>query len=182
MNAERAILVGLLAGVVAFACERSPTAAPIAPLAARSVSTSSTKASGLVVCSQAYDSVSQVIGPAGGMITVGPHILLVDSLALIAPVRITAVAPTDTVRWVRFQPTGLTFQTGTRGWPAIVVTSYKDCAVPTSDTLRIALVSDSLSILGYLQTYVEPKHSPWSQANAYAAGLLWHFSNYAVAW
>jgi hypothetical protein len=182
MKAVRVMLVGLVASVVAFACERSPTAARTAPLSARSVATSSTKTSGLVVCSQAYDSVSQVIGPMGGIITVGPHIFLVDTLALSAPVTITAVAPADTVRWVRFQPNGLVFQTGKNGWPAIIYTTYKDCAVATTTTPRIAQVSDSLSILGYLQTYVQSKKNPWSQANAYAAGLLWHFSNYAVAW
>jgi hypothetical protein len=116
------------------------------------------------------------------VILVGPHALVIDSLALSAPVRITAVAPTATVRWVRFQPDGLVFQSGTHGFPAIIYTTYKDCAVPLSDTLRIAQVSDSLSILGYLQTYVQSKKNAWSQANQYAVGLLWHFSNYAVAW
>jgi hypothetical protein len=182
MNAVRAALVGLAAGVVAFACERSPTAERTAPLVARSIATSSSKTGGLVACSQAYDSVSQVIGPAGGIITVGPHIFLVDSFALSAPVTITAVAPADTVRWVRFRPNGLVFQTGKNGWPAIIYTTYRDCAVPTTVAPRIAQVSDSLSILGYLQTYVQTKKNPWSQANAFAAGLLWHFSNYAVAW
>ena len=186
MNAVRATLVALLAGVVAFACERSPTAARTMPLAARTVSTSSAlpggNHGGLVVCSQTYDSVSQVVGPGGGVILVGPHALLIDSLALSAPVRITAVAPTASVRWVRFQPDGLVFQTGAYGFPAIIYTTYKDCAVPLSDTLRIAQVSDSLSILTYLPTYVQSKKNAWSQANQYAVGLLSHFSNYAVAW
>ena len=93
-----------------------------------------------------------------------------------------AVAPADTVRWVRFQPNGLVFQTGKNGFPAIIYTTYKDCAVSLSDTLRIAQVSDSLSILAYLRTYVQSKKNAWSQANQYAVGLLWHFSNYAVAW
>lgn len=66
---------------------------------------------GLVPCSQSYDSVTQVIGPAGGAVAVGPHVLYVEALALSNAVRITAVAPADTVRWVRFQPDGLVFQT-----------------------------------------------------------------------
>src|SRR3989449_10926071 len=66
-----------------------------------------TKGSGLVACSQTYDSVTQVIGPAGGLIAVGRHSLWVDSMALRDTVRITAVAPADTVRWVRFRPDGL---------------------------------------------------------------------------
>ena len=61
-------------------------------------------------------------------------------------------------------------------------TSYKDCGVPTSDTLRIAQVSDSLRVLGYLQTFVKSKKNPWSQGTQFVVGLLPHFSNYAVAW
>lgn len=145
--------------------------------------TGSGKPTGLVGCSQTYDSVTQVIGPAGGYFAVGPHILYVDALALSNTVSITAVAPAGTVRWVRFQPDGLVFQTNPNdGWGAILYTSYKDCGVPTSDTLRIAQVTDSLSILGYLQSYVKTKNVPWSQATQYVAALLPHFSNYAVAW
>ena len=40
----------------------------------------------LVVCSKLpYDSVTQVIGPAGGVIAVGPHFLWIDTLALPSP-------------------------------------------------------------------------------------------------
>ncbi len=148
----------------------------------KSQPTGNSKSAGLVVCSQSYDSVTQVIGPAGGLIAVGPNYLLVDSLALSDTVRITAVAPSGTMRWARFKPDGLVFQTGSYGWPAILYTDYTNCGVPTSDTLRIAQVSDSLSILGYLQTYVKFNKHPWSQGVQYVAAVLPHFSNYAVAW
>src|SRR5205823_12220052 len=92
----------------------------------------------------AYDSVTQVIGPAGGVIAVGHHFLWVDTMALADTVSITAVAPADSVRWVRFQPDGLQFRTNGAGRSAILFTSYKDCGVPTADTLRIAQVTDSL--------------------------------------
>jgi hypothetical protein len=183
------MLVGLLAGLIAFACERSPTAVPTAPLAARTLPTYSpfpafpaagtSSHGGLVQCPQLYDSVSQVIGPTGGVIAVGRHLLVITPQVLTASVRITAVAPADTVRWVRFQPTGLVFHVGSYGVPAILYTSYMDCAVPLTDTLRIAQVSDALSILGYLPPYMQ--QNVWS-SNQYAVGLLWHFSNYAVAW
>jgi hypothetical protein len=138
--------------------------------------------SGLVVCPQAYDSATKVIGPKGDTLQVGPHILFVDALALTDTVRITAVAPADTIRRVRLEPDGLVFQTGLRGVPAVLYTSYEDCGLPTSDTPRIAQVSDSLSILGYLEPYVQTKKVPWSQANQFVAGVLSHFSNYAIAW
>src|SRR3989475_12107590 len=114
MRSVHASVVALVVAI-AFACDRSPTAVPPPALqASRSnpspAPSSSGKHSGLVVCSQTYASVTQVIGPKGGAFAVGPHYLFVDSLALSDTVRITAVAPADTVRWVRFQPDGLVFQ------------------------------------------------------------------------
>ncbi|HEV2672301.1 MAG TPA: hypothetical protein VGU74_14510 [Gemmatimonadales bacterium] len=141
--------------------------------------------SGLLYCPQAYDSVSQVIGPQGGMIAVGPHVLWVDSLVLADTVRITAVAPADTVRWVRFQPEGLRFPANaTHGLPtgAILYTRYKDCETIPSDTLRMAQVDDSLHVIGYLQSIAVGKKKPWSQGNQYVFGWLPHFSSYAVSW
>ena len=145
-----------------------------------------TKGYGLVACAQTYDSVTQVIGPAGGLIAVGHHFLWVDSMALSDTVSITAVAPADTVRWVRFQPDGLRFQTNGAGWSALLYTSFTDCGVPTADTLRIAQVTDSLSIIRYLaspeSTFIRIRKKPWSKANQYVAGVLHHFSQYAVSW
>src|SRR5260370_29874411 len=150
--------------------------------------TSSSYKTGLVVCSQTSDSVTKVIGPKGDTLRVGNHILWVDSLVLSVPVTMTAVAPTDTVRRVRFQPDGLQFppssvdQSYGLSAGALLYTNYKDCALPTGVTLKIAQVSDSLSILGYLQTWSQVKKNAWSQAQQYVIGQLPHFSNYAVAW
>jgi hypothetical protein len=151
-----------------------------------------TRKSGLVSCSQTYDSVTQVIGPAGGLIAVGRHFLWVDSMALSDTVRITAVAPADTVRWVRFQPDGLQFRTNGRGLSAIFYTSFKDCGVPTAETVRIAQVTDSLQVIGYLASpdstaspdsaWIKVRKNPWSKGNQYVAGVLHHFSQYAVSW
>lgn len=144
------------------------------------------KGTGLLACAQEYDSVTKVIGPAGGLIEVGPHFLWVDSMALRDTVRITAVAPSDIVRWVRFEPDGLQFQTNSAGRSALVYTSFKDCGVPTSDLLRIAQVTDSLDVIQYLDSpdavYIRLKRNPWSRANQYVAGVLRHFSQYAVSW
>jgi len=155
--------------------------------AARSKDTTSTasttsKKTGLVACSQTYDSVTKVIGPLGDTLQVGHHILVVHALALTDTVSITAVAPADTVRWVRFHPDGLVFQPTVDGWSALLYTNYKDCGVPTTQTVRLAQVSDALAIEVYLPTYVLSRKNPWSQANQYVVGLLEHFSNYAVAW
>ena len=145
-----------------------------------------TTGAGLVACLQTYDSVTQVIGPAGGLIAVGHHYLWVDSMELSDTVSITAVAPADTVRWVRFQPDGLRFRTNGAGWSALLYTSFSDCGVPTVDTLRIAQVTDSLSIIRYLSppesTWIRVRKKAWSKGNQYVAGVLHHFSQYAVSW
>ena len=145
----------------------------------------STKGTGLLACSQTYDSVTQVVGPAGGFIVVGSHILWVDTMALADTVRITAVASADTVRSVRFQPDGLQFRTNGAGWSAVLFTSFKDCGVPTSDALRIAQITDSLQVIRYLDPasiWIKVRRNAWSQGNQYIAGVLNHFSQYAVAW
>jgi len=145
----------------------------------------STKGTGLLACSQTYDSVTQVVGPAGGFIVVGSHILWVDTMALADTVRITAVASADTVRSVRFQPDGLQFRTNGAGWSAVLFTSFKDCRVPTADALRIAQITDSLQVIRYLDPasiWIKVRRNAWSQGNQYIAGVLNHFSQYAVAW
>ena len=182
MRALRPAAVGLVVAAVGFACDRSPTGVPIPPVVADRAPRAPSKKSGLVRCVQAYDSVTQLIGRNGGAFPVGPHYVFVDSLALSDTVRITVVAPVDTVRWVRLRPDGLVFRTTVDGWSALLYTNYRDCGVPTSDTLRIAQVSDSLRVLGYLQTFVKSKKNPWSQGTQFVVGLLPHFSNYAVAW
>ena len=143
-----------------------------------------TKGSGLVACSQTYDSVTQVIGPAGGLIAVRSPVSRNRRSA--NTVRITAVAPADTVRWVRFQPDGLRFRTNGAGWSAVLFTSFSDCGVPTVDTLRIAQVTDSLNIIRYLTspdaTWIRVRKKPWSKGSQYVAGVLHHFSQYAVSW
>lgn len=146
------------------------------------------KKGGLVTCSQSYDSVTKVIGRRGDTLQVGHHIFWVDSLVLSNTVSITAVAPADTVRWVRFQPDGLLFPPSLVDLSyglsagAVLYTNYQDCGVPTSDTLRIAQVDSLKAILGYLQTWSKVKKNAWSQADQWVIGQVPHFSNYAVAW
>jgi hypothetical protein len=195
MSVRRSLMpIALIAGLAAAAMscsDPSPVGVQTSgPLAARSPSLtlSSGKATGLVACSQTYDSVTKVIGPLGGTLTVGVHQLWVDSLSLTGPVTITAVAPAGNARWVRFQPEGLIFAPGfyARAYGvnagAALYTNYTDCGVPISETLRIAQVNGSLSIVTYLQTWVQARQNPWSKGTQYVVGLLPHFSNYAIAW
>ena len=145
-----------------------------------------------VQCSPvAYDSVSQVIGPAGGWFVVGANVLWVDSLALGSPVKITAVAPSDTIRQVRLHPDGLQFKTGTHGLGAVVATNLVNCKLRRNASPRIANVTDSLALVEYVESPVAAVDSMliarfrtdsggWTPY--WAFGALHHFSNYAVAW
>ncbi len=194
MSVRRTLIpLVLFAGTVAAALScKDPSPTGVAFQAARVKTTSigggANTDTGLVVCSQTYDSASKVFGPRGDTLHVGPHVLWVDSLSLTDTVTITVVAPAGSVRWARFQPEGLVFKPGFYATAqgvnagAALYTNYKDCAVALSATLRIAQVTDSLSILGYLQTWVQAKKNSWSQGNQYVVGLLPHFSNYAVAY
>lgn len=180
-----ALLAAAIAAIVSCA-DPSPLGVPDFQKGGRWGGQGSTKGASLVACTQTYDSVTQVIGPAGGLIAVGNHYLWVDSMALSDTVSITAVAPADTVRWVRFQPDGLQFRTNGAGWSAVLLTNFSDCGVPTVDTLRVAQVTDSLQVIRYLappdSTWIQVRKRPSSKGSQYVAGVLHHFSQYAVSW
>jgi hypothetical protein len=194
MSLRRALIPLALLGVLAAAAScGDPSPLGVAAFQKRDGGAPTLiKVSGLVACSQKYDSVTQVIGPAGGVIAVGRHYLWVGKMALADTVRITAVSPADTVRWVRFQPDGLQFRTTGEAWSgAVLVTSFKDCGVPTVEAVRIAQVTGSLEIIGYLarpdstrpdSTWIKIRKNPWSKGNQYVAGVVHHFSQYAVSW
>ncbi|HEV8264734.1 MAG TPA: hypothetical protein VGQ06_07270 [Gemmatimonadales bacterium] len=127
---------------------------------------------GLLICTPvASDSVTQTIGPEGGTIQVAAHILWVPPGALNTAVSITAVAPSDTVNRVRFQPEGLTFQQ-----PAALVMNYANCDLLGS-TLpkKIAYTTDALQILEYLPSLDD-------LGSQTVRGWVRHFSDYAIAW
>jgi hypothetical protein len=179
----RRSLLPLALLVAAWSCgEPSPVGIDVPTPSVQRGGRWANQSSSLLTCSQTYDSVTKVIGPAGGLIAVGPHFLWVDSMALRDTVSITAVAPSDTVRWVRFEPDGLEFRTNGAGRSAVLLTNYTDCGVPSSDILRIAQVTGSLQIVGYLQTYVRIRRYPSSRGAQFVAGVLHHFSQYAVSW
>ena len=127
---------------------------------------------GLLSCTPlATDSVTQVIGPSGGTITVGPHSFSVPAGALDSAVAITAVIPADVVNRVVFQPTGLTFRQ-----PATLTMSYANCGIVGSVLpTQIAYVDNLLNILYYLP-------SGGNVQSQTLTAQVQHFSDYAVAW
>ena len=128
-----------------------------------------------------YDSVTQTIGPAGGEIEVGRNWLVVPRGALRAPVSITAVAPSDTVAVIRFQPAGLRFEA-----TALLVVAYDNCRVPKRVTPRIALVTNAFAVIEFLasgESMLSPRFAKGHKGgHRRVVGQLRHFSNYAVAW
>lgn len=117
------------------------------------------------------DSVTQTIGPDGGVLRVGPHKLTIPAGALADTVTITAVAPSDTVNRVHFEPHGLAFDRN-----VAVTLSYANCeGLGTFLPKRVAYTTVTLDILELLP----------SLDNIFArrvSGATTHFSDYAVAW
>ena len=174
MRVTRCLLGALLGAVtlVALNCgEPTPVGVDTAAPPSRGDLTLGALPSGLLQCSSLPSaSVTQTIGPEGGTLQVGPHTLSVPPGALAAPVNITAVATSDTVNRVEFQPAGLTF-----GQPAALTMSYANCG-PLGSLLpkRIAYTTDVLAILEYLPSVDDPQ--AWE-----VTGRVEHFSTYAVA-
>jgi len=126
---------------------------------------------GLLKCRpMAEASATQAIGPSGGDIKVGRHVLSIPGGALRQRTTITAVAPSDTVNRIQFQPEGLTFQK-----PVLLVMSYANCTVDRPAPREIVYVDDRLKILGHQPSRDDP-------AGKRVGGLLTHFSQYAVSW
>jgi len=127
-----------------------------------------------------YESVTRTIGPAGGSIEVRHNWLVVPRGALSAPVTITAVAPSDTVAMVRFQPEGLHFAKST-----LLVLAYDNCRIPRGVTPRIARVTDAYQVIELLNPAsisLDDHRFKKGHARRQVIGELQHFSNYAVAW
>jgi len=127
---------------------------------------------GLLQCKPlAYDSVTEVIGPPGGVLRVSKHTLSIPGGALTEWVSITAVAPSDTMNRIQFQPEGLVFQTSVD-----LTMSYANCNLQSSaQPTQIAYTNDSLVILEYMP-------STDDVTGKKVTGELTHFSEYAASW
>jgi hypothetical protein len=115
--------------------------------------------------------VTQVIGPNGGTMVIGPHTFTVPRGALSSTVTITADAPHASVNAIVFGPSGLTFNT-----PASLTMSYANCSgLGALLPKRIAYTNGLLQILSFLT----------SIDNIFThkvTGKVKHFSEYVIAW
>jgi hypothetical protein len=111
------------------------------------------------------------IGPDGGSLQVGPHTLVIPRGALRRPVLIRAVAPTDNVNRVTFEPHGLEFERSAR-----LTMSYENCGgLGVLLPRRIVYLDGRLNILEVLESVTSLREREVS-------ARLEHFSDYALAW
>jgi len=114
---------------------------------------------------------SEVIGPDGGSMQIGPHKFVVPRGALRRNTRITAVAPSGRVNHIEFQPHGLEFRR-----PATLTMSYANCDVlATLLPKHIAYTTPRLRIIELLETVDDLRRRQLSTE-------LDHFSDYVLAW
>ena len=116
------------------------------------------------------ESVTQTVGPSGGVINVGPHRLEIPAGALTEPVEITAQIPGGRVNSIRLAPHGLEF-----AQPALLTMSYANCTLAVLLPKRIVYTTETLSLLEILQSLDDALDETVSAP-------LDHFSRYAVAW
>jgi hypothetical protein len=173
MKAIRFLMVALVVCVIPSCSDRAPTAPTTAPAPAASLIGDLLRPTGLLQCSALpAASTTQTIGPEGGSITVGPHILRIPAGALEQPTSITATLDvTRGVNGIRFQPEGLRFDS-----PAYLTMSYANCnLLGKLLPKRIAYTSDLLDILEYLL-------SVDNLFSKRVTGRVNHFSEYVIAW
>ena len=180
MKAVRLLAVLLVVCLFATSCGEPPSSpvAPTAPPAALPAPQADLigtllRPTGLLKCSDLpYDAETRTIGPAGGSISAGPHVLVIPAGALDAPTAITMTTPTGRgVNQVHFEPEGLQFDRS-----ASLTMSYANCNLLGKILpKRIAYTDERLNIISYLL----------SLDNIFAkrvTGQLDHFSDYVVAW
>lgn len=127
---------------------------------------------GLLKCTPLPEATAtKVIGPAGGLLEVGPHTLWIPPQALRRDTRITATAPSDDVNSVQFEPAGLKFERS-----AYLSMSYANCnLLARLLPKRIAYTTNLLDILYYILSID-------NFFTKQVIGKVDHFSKYAVSW
>jgi hypothetical protein len=125
----------------------------------------------LLLCSpQPYAVATKSIGPRGGVIRVGSHVLSIPGNAVQGTVLIKAEQISGSTNSIRFSPEGLKFQK-----PAVLTMSYSNCAVVLLQK-KIVYTDEKLKILEVLKSSLDLFKKKTVQAE------IDHFSRYAVAY
>jgi hypothetical protein len=171
------VLLGVVAVAGSCDLDQGPTAVVVADttVAPNALLGSLLRPLGLLRCDPLPpDTETRTIGPSGGFLQIGPHLLSIPPGALDAPVTITGTIVPGPVNAVRFTPEGLEFN---RWHSAYLTMSYANCnLLGRLLPKRIAYVEDGgLDILYYLLSFDLLRFR-------LVTGKVDHFSSYAVAW
>lgn len=172
MRQPRLFLYAMAGAVLGTAACSGDSATPLGPNPSLIGTLTSTVNAVLLQCDPLpYSRTSATIGSAGGVITVGPHVLMIPRDALSQRVTITAEVVSGNVNSVRFSPEGLQFKKN-----AALVMSYKNCSgLGMLLPKKIAYTNELLSILELLKSVDLTDQKKVSSQ-------LKHFSRYAVAY
>ena len=118
---------------------------------------------------QDYLITTQQIGPKGGRIRIGSHLLSIPERALSQRVTIVAEQITGSTNSVRFGPEGLRFAR-----PAELTLSYDNC-LESPAKKKIVYTSERLEVLELLRSADKPRTKT-------VTSPIDHFSRYAVAY
>lgn len=119
---------------------------------------------------QPYAASAGWIGPSGGVLKAGKHLLKVPAGALSRPTFITMEAPYSKTNRVTFGPEGLRFNSK---YPAHLVMSYQNCYVSAAAEQQVAYVNESLGIVEITPSQVSPQ-------TLTVEARLSHFSDYVL--
>ena len=176
---SRCVVIGacVFGAFLAAACANEATA-PDASLLEISHETSPRTpppALGFARCTpQPSASSSARIGPNGGTVRAGRHMLRIPAGAVKHPVLITMEAPSDSLNYVVFGPEGLTFDP--EHLPTLVM-SYRNCAIKDQPELSLEIVytDDAMSKVLDTTTAVSA-----DTLNLTFGAQLRHFSRYVL--
>jgi hypothetical protein len=180
MKAVRILAVLIATSLFATSCGEPPSA-PVVPAAVPApqadligdILGGALRLTGLVKCSDLpFASAVQTIGPEGGVLSAGPHVLVIPPEALRRRTTITMTVPTGLgVNAVHFEPEGLQFRRS-----AALTMSYTNCdLLGRLFPKRIAYTEDNLEIKYYV-------NSLGGFLPGRVTGRIDHFSDYVVAW
>jgi hypothetical protein len=162
------IAAGLVAAALISGCSNDLTA-PSAPAFAEA---RTEPLNTLTLCRPLpYAEAAAWIGPKGGILRAGKHVLKVPAGALNVPVYITMEVPSTSINRVALGPSGLTFN---KKYPAHLVMSYANCSVEADAQQQIVQVNQQLNILETAPSGTDP----WTET---VDGRLSHFSDYALS-
>jgi hypothetical protein len=124
----------------------------------------------LLLCSpQPYAVTTKTIGPDGGIIAVGTHVLVIPKNALSKKTTIKAEQMRGSTNSLRFSPEGLRFEKR-----AVLTMTYKNCAVVLLQK-KIVFTDEQFKILEVLRSLDLFKSKT-------VTAPIDHFSRYAVAY